>query len=197
MLSCEGLAESHGRAGRASSSRLLYLARLRALAPSLLVVALTLAACDDLSRFRTDGASVYRGEVAGEEGISFLRRGFSPDTVLELELDPTRPDVPQPGSLTSSVDPASGERVFDATPLRSIAPLQHDVLSEYDFPGGGRVRNYLYLARPDSGPLAGRDAMIFISLLDDGGVEVRVIAGEGIEENGDHFGLFRMARVER
>lgn len=170
---------------------------MRPLSSLLLVAALALAACDDLSRFRTDGASVYRGEVVGDEGLSFVRRGFAPGTVLELELDPTRPDVPQPGSLTSSVDAVRGERVFDATPLRSIAPLQHDLLSEYDFPGGGRVRNYLYVARPTSGPLAGRDAMIFISLLDDGGVEVRVIAGEGIEENGDHFGVFRMVRVER
>ena len=60
-LSCEGPAESHGRAGRASSDRLLYLPRLRALAPSLLVAALTLTACDDLSRFRTDGAAFVTG----------------------------------------------------------------------------------------------------------------------------------------
>ncbi|WP_236514709.1 hypothetical protein [Sandaracinus amylolyticus] len=168
---------------------------MRALAPMLCVLALS--ACDDLSRFRTDGNSLYRGDVVGDEGESFLRRGFAPGTSLELEFDPTTPDVPQPGTITSSPDPTSGERVFDATPLRSIAPLQHDLLSEYDFPGGGRVRNYLYVVRPESGPLAGRDAMAFVSLLDDGGVEVRIIAGAGDEASGDHFGLFRMRRVDR
>ncbi|MDQ3037306.1 MAG: hypothetical protein M3Y87_33235 [Myxococcota bacterium] len=162
----------------------------------LTIALLSLAGCDDLSRFATDGDAVYRGTVVGDEADSFVRRGFAPGTVMELEFDPRSSDVPQPGSLTTSPDPITGERVFDATPLESIPPLQHDLLSEYEFPGGGRVQNYLYVARPVAGPLAGRDVMIFLSLLDDGSAEIRVIAGTGEAARGDHFGVFRLRREQ-
>lgn len=157
---------------------------------------LSLAGCDDLSRFSTDGDAVYRGPVVGDEPDSFVRRGFAPGTVMELEFDPRISDVPQPGSITTSPDPITGERVFEATPLESIAPLQHDLLSEYQFPGSGRVQNYLYVARPVAGPLAGRDAMVFLSLLDDGSTEIRIVAGAGDVARGDHFGVFRLRRQQ-
>lgn len=164
---------------------------------SLLLLSLALSGCDDLSRFATDGDAVLRGTVVGVEPDSFVRRGFAPATVMELDFDPLMSAVPAPGSITTSPDPISRERVFDATPIESIAALQHDLLSQYDFPGGGRVQNYLYVARPTSGPLAGRDVMIFLSLLDDAGAEVRVIAGTGDEARGDHFGVFRLSRQQR
>ncbi len=74
------------------------------------------------------------------------------------------------------------------------------------FPGGGRIRNYMFVARPDSGPLAGRDAMVFLSLLRGGNVEVRLIAGPGLDicDPGDcatidagecdYFGVFGLSR---
>ena len=104
---------------------------------------------------------MFRGPVVGGEGDSFIRRGFSADTEMDLEFDARAADRPSPGTLTTT-DPVTMERVFDATPLEPIAPLQHDVLSEYDFPGGARLRNFLYVARPTSGPLAGREAMVFL-----------------------------------
>lgn len=156
-----------------------------------------LSACDDLSRFATGDDSVFAGSVVGEEADSFVRRGFAPATTMELEFDPRTSDVPIAGSITTSPDPITGERVFDATSLESIAPLQHDLLSEYDFPGGGRVQNYLYVARPSAGPLVGRDVMIFLSLLDDGSAELRVVAGTGDDARGDHFGVFRLRRRQR
>lgn len=158
---------------------------------------LALGGCDDLARFATDEGTVFRGAVAGDEPDSFIRRGFAPGTTLELEFDPRSSDVPQPGTITTSPDPITGARAFDATPLESIAPLQHDLLSEYEFPGDGRVRNYLYFARPSAGPLAGRDVLVSISLLDDGGAELRVIAGPGDAARGDHFGVFRLRRQSR
>lgn len=168
----------------------LYLLSVpRTLAALVLLFAL---GCDDLSRFRTNDRTVFRGEIVGDEAESFIRRGFAPGTELMLDFDPLSADGPAPGSLTTSPDPITGVPVFDATPLEPIAPLQHDLLSEYDLPGAGRVRNYLYLAHPSAGPLARRDTMVFISLLDDGGAEVRVITGSGDEASGDHFGLFRM-----
>jgi hypothetical protein len=159
-----------------------------------LALFVVLCACDDLSRFSTGTDSVFTGMVVGDEPDSFVRRGFAPATTLQLEFDPHASDVPIAGSITTSPDPITGVRTFDATSLESIAPLQHDLLSEYEFPGGGRVQNYLYVARPLAGPLAGRDVMIFLSLLDDGSAELRVIAGTGDESRGDHFGLFRLHR---
>lgn len=168
----------------------------RAFAAFLALSLLALAACEDLARFRTDDASVFRGLVVGGDGDSFIRRGFAAGTEMDLEFDAAIADRPSPGTL-STIDAASGTRVFDRTPLEPIAPLQHDQLSEYDFPGGPRLRNYIYVAHPLEGPLAGREAMVFVSLLDDGTAEVRVIAGAGDEAMGDHFGFFRLRRRER
>lgn len=159
-----------------------------------LAAVLTMAGCEDLSRFATDGESVFRGTVTGSEPDSFIRRGFSPGTRMELRFNPQISAVPQPGAITTSPDPITLERVFDETPLESITALQHDLLSQYDFPGGGRVQNYIYLARPIGGPLAGRDVMIFLSLLDDGSVELRVVAGTGEGSRRDHFGIFRLRK---
>ena len=58
-----------------------------------------------------------------------------------------------------------------------VPPLIHDLLSEYEFPGGGRLRNYIFVARPEQGVLVGRDVTLFVSLLRNGNVEIRVLAG--------------------
>ncbi len=158
------------------------------------MIAISVMGCEDLSRFATDGESVFRGAVIGSESDSFIRRGFTPGTRMELRFDPQISAVPQPGTITTSPDPVTSERVFDETPLESIAALQHDSLSQYDFPGGGRVQNYIYLARPSHGPLAGRDVMVFLSLLEDGSIELRVIAGTGDDARRDHFGIFRLRK---
>jgi hypothetical protein len=155
-------------------------------------IVLAAAGCDDLSRFATDGDTVLRGSVVGGEEESFIRVGFAPDTAMELDFDPRASDRPFPGTITTSPDPVTGARAFEGSPLIAIAPLQHDLLSEYEFPGGDRVRNYLYVVRPGAGPLAGRDVMVFLSLMDDGGAEVRVVAGAGDAARGDHFGVFRL-----
>ena len=85
-------------------------------------------------------------------------------------------------------------------------PLAHDQLGLYEFPGGGRVRNYMFVARPDAGPLSGRDVMVFVSLLRGGNIEVRLVAGPGLEmcdpsdcaeiDAGgcDYFGVFGLHR---
>jgi hypothetical protein len=36
--------------------------------------------------------------------------------------------------------------------------------------------------------------MIFLSLLDDGSVELRVVAGTGDGTRSDHFGIFRLRK---
>ena len=152
-----------------------------------LMTACLLFGCNDLEEFQTDPGEAYIGAVigteetegcedAGDYPCSFIRRGFTSRTQLELTFDPNEVGG-SPGTLTT-VGELCGP-TFDETPLRAITALTHDQLSLYDFPGGGRVRNYIFIARPETGPLAARDAMVFLSLLRGGRVEVRVIAGTG------------------
>jgi hypothetical protein len=133
-----------------------------------------LLGCDDLKDFR----GTYNGQIIGGE---FVRSCFRADTKLMLRFDPNlavvREDVANalPNTI-STLDIASDEQVFTDTVLEPLHNLPQDPLSELDFPGPQRLRNYMLLARPQTGPLAGRDALVVISLLASESVEVRVIA---------------------
>jgi hypothetical protein len=153
------------------------------------LLALT-AGCESYDRFRTGPDRVFRGTVLGEGESSFIRRGFAAGTTLDLHLDPEALERPVAGRVTTIAP--DGTRLLEDVALESITPLAHDLLSEYQFPGAGRIENFLYLARPTSGPLAGREVMVFLSLLDTGEVEVRLVAGVGDETRGDVFGVFRL-----
>jgi hypothetical protein len=92
---------------------------------------------------------------------------------------------------------------FAAAPLSPIRGLAHDALSQYTFPGGGRVRNYIFGARFESSVLGSpvaRHAMVFVSLMEKGDVEVRVIAPSVLAADGktellsDLFGVFVLER---
>lgn len=166
---------------------------MRTLLLSLAVV--LLAGCETMARFHTDPHSVFHGTITGNDSDSFIRRGFPPGTTLDLTFDPDMTQGPVPGAI-SAIAP-DGTAYFAATELRVIESLEHDPLSQYDFPGTGRTRNYIYDARPDAGPLAGRDVMAFVSLMDDGSIEVRLVSGTGDEARGDVFGLFHLVRMAR
>ena len=125
-----------------------------------------------------------------ERRFIFVLRGFPPGTVLRIDGFDPPPTPSVAGTLTTT-----GYDAFTSTPLEVIEPLEHDELSLYELPGNGRLRNYLFAARPTAGPLAGRDAMVFISLIDDGSLEARVLVGNGDETAGGHFGLFRLRRL--
>lgn len=161
--------------------RQLLSALLLALAPG----------CDDLGGYATADGEVYRGTVVGVEDPPVLRRGFAPETTLEMTFDPARATslTAPPGRLTTS------DGALTDVPLEPIVPLTHDVLSEYEIPVGGRVRNYIFVMRPTEGPLAGREPMVFVSLMTDGTVEARVIAGGG-SRGGDYYGYFSLARMD-
>ena len=170
--------------------------------------------CNDLDRFALAPNEVYAGTVAGIDDVectgetpcSFIRRGFAEQATLEMDFDPERIGV-VPGQLTSS-DGGCGPE-FANTELRNIAPLAHDQLALYNFPGGDRLRNYMYVSRPESGPLSSRDVMVFLSLLRSGEIELRVVAGAGQSDCAptdcdartrgecDYFGVFRLARTRR
>jgi len=168
--------------------------------------------CNPLGDFGTGEGEVYRGEIVGvndplncPDGIdcSFIRRGFSYDVTLDLTFDPER-QYENPGTISTSGEPCGS--TFSDTPLLPIPPLAHDQLGLYEFPGSGRLRNYMFVARPDDGPLSGRDVMVFLSLLRGGNIEVRLVAGPGLEicdpsdcgviDSGacDYFGVFGLRR---
>ena len=193
----------------------------------LLLAALALAAgCSDLESYRGD----YAGEVAGAvvcdgEPCSFIRRGFPGGTVLRLErFDPTVQAIDlaagtAPGFLTTDDQALCGQeqRTLVDEPLRPIAALAHDALSGVELPGATRIRTYVYALEPTRGPLAGRGAMAFVTLLEDDSVEVRVVSGDGTEDCSalplrdppedvcprwaaggcDYYGFFELGRVAR
>jgi hypothetical protein len=165
--------------------------------------------CDDLGEFSTrPGVTKYAGCIVGDLPSSFIRSGrFRPFTAMEMQFDPADATLRPPMSINAITTTApNGERLFDATPLLPIAALAHDALSGHDFPGAGRVRNYIFLARPASGPLADKDTMVFLSLMESEGVEVRIVGGAypPVEDAGpdpeserseeEQFGFFRLTR---
>jgi hypothetical protein len=185
--------------------------------------------CEDLRDFKTGPQQVFRGEVVGsdsaESANSFIRRGFASHTMLELRFNPNASGVPTtedagpehrrravPGMLHSYVCPAGktacdeSERTpgpFDHARLLAIDGLAHDTLSQYTFPGGGRLHNYIFsvrfFAETEAGQVA-RDAMIFVSLMQTRQIEVRAIAPSVLSDDGMSerlpalFGLFVLER---
>lgn len=162
---------------------------MRRLVLPLLTLA-AIAGCDDLGGYATGEGEVYRGRVVGVEDPPVLRRGFAAETTLEMTFDPNQATSLEepPGRITTS------DGALTDVALEPIVPLTHDVLSEYEIPVGGRVRNYMFVTRPEEGPLAGREPMVFVSLMTDGTVEVRIIAGGG-SRDGDYYGFFSLTRV--
>jgi len=195
-----------------------------------LAACLALAGCTDLDEFRTNPSTLFRGEVVGNDSdpdqSSFIRTGFASYTKMELDFDPyaaapaTDDDggTSRPGNVHTYVcppehndcDSADGTPgPFDHDWLEPIENLAHDSLSEYTFPGGGRVRNYIFNVRFDTtldaeaGTKAARNAMLFISLMDSGRIEVRAIAPSLLAPDGHTeqapalFGFFVLDRQPR
>lgn len=144
--------------------------------------------CTELGEYRGD----YVGGVVGSDGESFIRRGFPAGATLRLSAFDPPPSGADIGHMTVS----SGEEILLEGDLGLIAPLEHDQLSQYDFPGGGRLHNYIFAISNLTGTLAGREPMIFVSLMEDRELEIRVIAGTGDEARGDLFGLFIVEPAE-
>jgi hypothetical protein len=183
--------------------------------------------CDELADFRTGDDEVFHGEVIGSEGSSgtssFILQGFHAETQMELTFDPSEAALAGTsedgaadiGTVRTYVCPSEETRCkgddresghFDAAPLEPIASLAHDALSRYDFPGGGRLRNYMFGLRFDAADREGersRHAMIFLSLMDNERVEARVIAPSVLDTDGETeiepalFGVFVLSLRDR
>jgi len=179
--------------------------------------------CDALSEFDTGDDSIYRGEVIGsdsEDGqSSFIRQGFPSHTRMDMTFDPAKAsayaDPGEPLEPAGTIDTyicgvddsacppdARMPGSFRNSALELIPNLTHDALSEYDFPGGGRLRSYIFVSRFQlADELASRQgaAMVFVSLMDNGGVELRVIspaelASDGSVASPGLFGVFVLKR---
>jgi len=190
------------------------------------------AACEDLRDWKTGPNDVFRGEITGSDTDptvdSFIRKGFESHTVLELTFDPYSSDALAPvdagdalprtvvaGSVDTYTCPsgrsecAVAERSpgpFTNAPLIAIEALSHDPLSQYTFPGGGRLRNYIFgvhFVSVRDRQVTGRDAMVFVSLMENQRVEVRAMASSVPGNDADQdrwpalFGVFRLQRASR
>ncbi len=103
---------------------------------------------------------------------SFVRAGLGPDVRMCMTFDAERMQD-APGRLTTS------DGRFRATPLRPIPQLWHDALSTLEF-GDGRSQNLVYAAATetgDGGASMGEDVFVVVSLMQSGGVEVRLLRG--------------------
>ncbi len=188
------------------------------------LLALPVSGCEELSKFRTHRGEVYTGDIVGSDGApskdSFIRQGFASHTKLDLTFDPALASeeipegdggavpAPSPGKIDTYVCPTAHpdceakdgkSSLFVHAKLERIANLSHDTLAQYDFPGGGRVRNYMFFARSDTGKNGARPARtatVFVSLMEDDHVEVRMIAPSVLAEDGETeidpplFGVF-------
>lgn len=174
-------------------------------------LALALMGCHDAADLGATSGRVCQGGVIGSD-VSFIRRGFCPGSTLEIAFSPTVPAEWNCPPITGPFDAllnthdgvhSSATDAFHCAPLRAIAPLEHDSLSSFTFPGGDRVLNTVYAVSRTDLPTAcegastmctdvpascfasspGQDAFAFVSLMEDGTVEVRILSGNGTDDD--------------
>jgi len=146
--------------------------------------------CRDVSRYSSKGDHFEGDIVKG----SFVRTGIADDAKLCLVLDAEHlQDIP--GTITSS------DGRFRSTPLRPIPQIWHDPLSTLSF-GDGRRQNLLYVATPLAEGGDGSDITVVVSLMTEGGVEIRMMRGapqtDGVAPSTTPpmFGVFTLQRRE-
>jgi hypothetical protein len=131
-----------------------------------LLVLLAAPACRDLTRFSTTSGDRFEGNVVPSD---FVRAGVDDSTRLCLALDSDHLQD-TPGSLSTS------DGRFREAPLRPIPQLWHDPLSTFEF-GAGRIKNLIYAAAPNADAGDTTDVLVFVSLMDSGSIEVRLLRG--------------------
>jgi hypothetical protein len=134
--------------------------------------------CESLDRFST-GTGSYEGVVVD---ASFVRAGVGEGVRLCLTFDADRIQD-RPGTISTS------DGLFAKTPLQVIPQIWHDPLATLSF-GEGRTKNMVYTAVDSQG----RDTTLFVSLLDRGTVEVRLLRGSPASAGGGLFALFPLEK---
>jgi hypothetical protein len=163
------------------------------LVPLAMLVALALGAvgCRSVSRFSSKDGDHFEGDVV--KG-SFVRAGVAEDARMCVVLDASHLQD-SPGTLSTS------DGRFKGTALRPIPQIWHDPLSTMSF-GDGRVQNLVYVATPAAPAGDTQDVMVFLSLMDEGGIEVRLVRGAPQVDGGPGapaqaspmFGIFTLDR---
>jgi hypothetical protein len=157
------------------------LAALSSLAPLALATG-----CTEVTRFSNSGDH-YQGTVVSGE---FVRANVNDGTSLCVVLDASHLQD-TPGTLSSS------DGRFQNTPLRPIPQIWHDPLSTLAF-GEGRVQNLVYIASPIPDADALGDITAVVSLMQSGGLEVRLFRGAPAIDAGpggnNLFGVFSLSR---
>jgi hypothetical protein len=130
--------------------------------------AMLLAACRDLHGFSTGPNDRYQGVVVDAD---FVRVGVDAGTSLCMTLDADHLQD-APGAMWTS------DGRFQAAPFRPVPELWHDPLSTLSF-GEGRLKNLMYVvtATETFGDGQGDDVLAVASLMQSGGVEVRLLRG--------------------
>lgn len=131
----------------------------------LLAPAFLLAACADVTRFSTKPGEAYCGSVIAGP---FVRSGFGPGVRMRMSFDADRMNS-SPGSLSTD------DGLLTDAPMRPIPQLSHDPLSTLQF-GEQRDKNLVYVVTPTK-PSSGPSLLAVVSLLHDGGAEVRLLRG--------------------
>jgi hypothetical protein len=153
------------------------------------IASLAAFGCRDVTRFSTDPGDRFEGTIVAG---TFVRAGLGSDVEMCLTLDANHLQD-APGAISSS------DGLFHATALRPIPQVWHDPLSTLSF-GEGRAQNLVYVATPlgDGAPI---DVMVVLSLMQTGGVEVRLIRGApsssdagGAATSDNLFGVFTLTR---
>jgi hypothetical protein len=159
---------------------------------ALLVLLASAVGCRSVSRFSSKDGDHFEGDVV--KG-NFVRTGVADDARMCVVLDANRLQD-SPGTLSTS------DGRFKNTPLRPIPQIWHDPLSTLSF-GDGRVQNLVYIATPAAGDAGDtQDVMVFMSLMDEGGIEVRLVRGAPLVDGGASvpaqgtpmFGVFTLDR---
>lgn len=132
---------------------------------SMTVVVVTTAGCRDVARFSNRGDH-YEGDVVRG---SFVRAGVTEDARMCVTLDADRLQD-NPGTITTS------DGRFKGAALRPIPQIWHDPLSTMTF-GDGRRQNLVFVAAQSASFGDASDVMVFLSLMDEGGLEVRMVRG--------------------
>jgi hypothetical protein len=127
-----------------------------------------LGGCRDLSSFTTGPNDRYEGVVVD---ANFVRTGVDVGTSLCLTLDSDHLQD-APGAISTT------DGRFHAAPLRPIPQIWHDPLSTLSF-GEGRLQNLVYIATATMtfADSQSDDTLAVVSLMQSGGVEVRLIRG--------------------
>jgi hypothetical protein len=166
---------------------------------ALLALLVSAVGCKSVTRFSSKDGDHYEGDVV--KG-SFVRAGVADDSKMCLLLDAGHLQD-APGTFSTS------DGRFKNALLRPIPQIWHDPLSTMTF-GEGRTQNLVYVASPSvtsdaaaPAPSADlQDVMVFLSLMDDGSLEVRLVRGAPVADSGAPmpavasplFGVFTLDR---